>query len=401
MRFSILLFLLISISCQTKHTTLQHEAIPDALPGTFSYDRAFLKKHKEIIELVNNNSKLLIVPDYQARVMTSTANGDAGNSYGWINYSLIQSGELKSHMNPFGGEDRFWLGPEGGQYALYFKKGDPFDFEHWQTPASIDSEAFEIVSSDSIQAMFKKITSITNYVGFTFHLEIDRKVKLLDVVTIEQEFGISIGQLKAVAFQSENSITNVAEQQWTQQNGLPSIWILGMFIPSDKTVIVLPHEKTANKNKVTDNYFGAIPPERIKRKENLLLLKGDGKFRGKVGIAPSIAKNIVGSYAEEKKILTLVKYDLDKSGKYVNSKWEIQKEPFDGDVLNSYNDGPQADGSQMGPFYELESSSATKELKKGEKLYHRHITLHLEGDENALNQIAEKTLGVSLKKLQF
>ena len=30
-------------------------------------------------------------------------------------------------MNVFGGEDRFWLGPEGGQFALYFKAGDPFD----------------------------------------------------------------------------------------------------------------------------------------------------------------------------------------------------------------------------------------------------------------------------------
>ena len=37
-------------------------------------------------------------------------------------------------MNVFGGEDRFWLGPEGGQFALYFKPGDPFDLDHWQVP---------------------------------------------------------------------------------------------------------------------------------------------------------------------------------------------------------------------------------------------------------------------------
>jgi hypothetical protein len=30
-----------------------------------------------------------------------------------------------------GGEDRFWLGPEGGQYALYFNAGDPFDLDHY------------------------------------------------------------------------------------------------------------------------------------------------------------------------------------------------------------------------------------------------------------------------------
>ena len=37
-------------------------------------------------------------------------------------------------MNAFGGEDRLWLGPEGGQYSIFFRAGDPFDLEHWQTP---------------------------------------------------------------------------------------------------------------------------------------------------------------------------------------------------------------------------------------------------------------------------
>ena len=41
-------------------------------------------------------------------------------------------------MNVFGGEDRFWLGPEGGQYALYFKPDDPFDLDHWQVPDAFD-----------------------------------------------------------------------------------------------------------------------------------------------------------------------------------------------------------------------------------------------------------------------
>ncbi len=397
------LFVFLSlIACQTKKTPMQNEVITsDTLPGTFAYDRTFLKKNKDVIELGTKNARLLIVNDYQARVMTSTASGDAGNSYGWLNYSLIQSGELKPHINPFGGEDRFWLGPEGGQYALYFKKGDSFDFEHWQTPALIDTEPFDVVKADSTQASFKKSSTITNYQGFAFQIEIERKIKLLDEASIEQEFGISIGDLSAVAFQSENSITNTGKENWTRQNGLLSIWILGMFNPSNKTVIVLPYEKSPDKKKVTDNYFGTIPSERIKRTDSLLLLKGDGKFRGKVGVTPSIARNIAGSYDEEKRLLTLVKFDLDKNGAYVNSKWELQKEPYRGDVVNAYNDGPQADGSQLGPFYELESSSPAKELKKDEKLTHCHITLHLEGDETTLNQIAEKILGVSLKDLSF
>ena len=58
--------------------------------------------------------------------MTSTARGLKGRSYGWINHDLIASKEIQKQMNAYGGEDRFWLGPEGGQFSLFFKKGDPF-----------------------------------------------------------------------------------------------------------------------------------------------------------------------------------------------------------------------------------------------------------------------------------
>ena len=47
-------------------------------------------------------------------------------------------------MNVFGGEDRFWLGPEGGQYSLYFRGGDPFDLDHWQVPEAIDWGGWDV-----------------------------------------------------------------------------------------------------------------------------------------------------------------------------------------------------------------------------------------------------------------
>ena len=68
--------------------------------------------------------------------MTSTAGGDAGLSFGWINRELIASGKLLPHMNAFGGEDRFWMGPEGGQFSIFFAKGAKFEFADWFTPAA-------------------------------------------------------------------------------------------------------------------------------------------------------------------------------------------------------------------------------------------------------------------------
>ena len=402
MRPYTILLILVCFSCGVKKSN-QEKAEPEIpVQGTFGYDLDFISKYKDVIVLGGkaSSAKVLLVKDYQGRVMTSTANGTTGNSYGWINYNLIQSGETKQHMNPYGGEDRFWLGPEGGQYALYFKKGDPFDFDHWQTPTLIDIEHFEIMTSDSTHAVFRKSAGIVNYQGFQFVIDIQREVKLLSDEDIQLAFGVSIGNLKAVSFQSTNSITNAGQEDWTRKNGLVSIWILGMFNPSDRTVIALPHLGTGDSKEITDNYFGSIPSDRIVKNDSLLLLKADGKYRGKVGIAPSIAKNIVGSYDDEKHILTLVKFDLDSKGAYVNSKWETQKEPFRGDAVNSYNDGPVADGSQLGPFYELESSSPAVALKKGETLVHHSTTLHLEGDEMELNLVAEKILGISLKEMR-
>jgi len=77
--------------------------------------------------------------------------------------------------------------------------------------------------------------------------------------------------------------------------------------------------------------------------------------------------------------------------------WEVQKEPFAGDVVNSYNDGPPAPGAKpLGPFYELETSSPAAALPAGASLVHRHRTIHLTGDRAVLDTIASKALGVSL-----
>jgi hypothetical protein len=390
----ILFFFLISCT-QKKQNDSKVEVQP--LVGTFGYDINFIRKFKNAIVLgtQNSKSKVLVVADYQARVMTSTSGGDAGKSYGWINYKLIESGKIPSHIFPVGGEDRFWLGPEGGQYSIFFKKGDPFDFDHWQTPSLIDTESFDLISSDSLQATFQKKASITNYSGFTFDLGIQRKIQLLDSTSIAKEFGIS-SPTNFVAYQTENSIRNSGTKDWKKETGLLSIWILGMFNPSDHAMIILPHDQETKDSKVTTDYFGSIPAERLKQEKEFIVMKADGKYRGKLGVAPGIAKNVAGSYDADHHILTIVKFDLDKTADYVNSKWEKQQHPYKGDAVNAYNDGPLKEGGQLGPFYELESSSPARELKVGESITHRSITIHFEGDESKLDELAKSLLGISL-----
>src|SRR6185369_3369628 len=105
------------------------------------------------------------------------------------NRDLVASGKTLPHMTPYGGEDRLWLGPEGGQFSLYFKKGEPFDFEHWQTPAPLDTEAWKVIENFSSSERWPDIRNLgmlgvgmshamklTNHAGTTFELRIDRTV---------------------------------------------------------------------------------------------------------------------------------------------------------------------------------------------------------------------------------
>ncbi len=77
----------------------------------------------------------------------------------------------------------------------------------------------------------------------------------------------------------------------------------------------------------------------------------------------------------------------------------MQDDPFSGDVINSYNDGPLEDGSQMGPFYEIETSSPALALKSGESYTHIQRTYHFEGSVEKLDILAKKLLGVSIKEI--
>jgi len=111
---------------------------------------------------------------------------------------------------------------------------------------------------------------------------------------------------------------------------------------------------------------------------------------------------MLGSYTEDAQLLTIVVYTKPRGAtKYVNNSWELpQKEPYGGDSVNSYNDGPVEPGKPaLGGFYELESVSPAVALAPKGKLVHVHQTYHFVGSKEALDAIAKKVLGVSLSAL--
>jgi hypothetical protein len=339
--------------------------------------------------------------------MTSTLAGERGQSFGWVNRRFIAAGQDDPAFNNYGGEDRFWLGPEGGQFALWFRKGEAFDLGHWKTPAGFNTGCFELTSQGPRSAAMARQFEVTNYTGTKFSCAVKRVVSLLGPSQAAEHLGIPIPPaVRWVGLESDNTLVNAGRADWTRDGGLLSIWILGQFKPLPHGKVIVPFVPGAEAQlgpKATTNYFGEIPPERCRIGEDHLRFTCDGAFRSKLGISPARAKNVLGSFDPDANLLTIVQFNLPADAAslpYVNSLWELQDRPFAGDVINSYNDGEATPGAgQMGPFYEIETSSPAAELVPGEAIRHVHRTFHLTGPFEVLNNLAGRVLTVNLEQI--
>lgn len=387
------------------------QAQENGIMPTFGDEVDFLRQHGNIIVLSDEagDAQVAVSPLYQGRVMTSTVSGPEGPSFGWTHHELIASSQRQPHINAFGGEDRFWLGPEGGQFSIFFPLGATFDLEHWQTPEAIDWGAWDVIEQDNTSVSFRKPMEVANYSGTEFKLLVDREVRLLTGDEIAEVIGGELPEgVKSVGFQSDNKVTNRGEKPWEKETGLLSIWILGMFHPSASTTVIVPFQTNAAGGTgpiVNDAYFGKVPEARLKQwvrpQQGALFFRADGRHRSKIGLSPQRAKDVLGSYDEAAGVLTIVSFTMPAGElDYVNSMWEVQENPYGGDVVNSYSDGPAGpEGKPLGPFYELETSSPALALAPGESASHIHKTIHLVGSEEQLNTICQRVLGVSLAEV--
>jgi len=298
------------------------------------------------------------------------------------------------------------MGPEGGQFSIFFAKGAKFEFTDWFVPAVFDTSPYKVAKQSKDQAVFTAEFTLTNYSGTQFEVAVNRAVRLLDASAAWRRLGVKAAPgVSLVAYETDNKITNAGKNAWKKETGLLSIWILGMFTPSPSATIVVPIKPGPESElgvKVTSDYFGTVPADRLVVKDDVIYFSADGKYRSKIGINPKRAKGVSGSYDADNKVLTIVQYSLHAGvTDYVNSLWKLQDNPFSGDAANCYNDGPPTPGAKpMGPFFELESSSPAAELAPGKSLSHLHRTIHLSGPESALDGVARAMLGVSIADIK-
>jgi hypothetical protein len=395
----------IALAADTKGKTMNYGEVVD-----------FLAKHTQVDEVVDGDARVAICPEWQGRVMTSTCGGPNGQSFGFVNDDFINAGKSNLHFNNYGGEERLWLSPEGGQFSLWFapgKLGKEQNLDNWFTPPAFNEgpwHSFDIVKRPQMMTASMKFKNTT---GTQFHLDVARDVRLLERSDLTKLFGdsaaarIAAPGVKHVAYETDNELTNRGDAM-TREKGLVNIWILGMMNAGPETVVIVPYKPGGEAELgpvVKSDYFGTVPVERLQTLSEAVLLRADGNCRSKIGVSQRRVRNLVGSIDFQNHVLTLVHFSMPADPTkelYMSNQWGGPlAEPYRGDVMNSYNDGPPAPGKKgMGPFYEIESLSPARELKTGQSLSHKHATIHIQAEMPVLAALAKETLGVDLEKVK-
>lgn len=376
------------------------------VPGTFGYDLQYLSAKDNqlaVLKSADGQAQVIVSPAYQAKVFTSTAAGEEGQSLGYLNYKALDQTGFSEHMNGYGGENRLWIGPEGGRYSVFFQPGTEQVYANWYTPAPVDTEPWGVKEADTKSVAMAKEMEVANYMGSKLRLGIDRRVQLLESAeALSMLGGIPGAEVKMVAYTTENRLTNLNDFAWTRETGTVCLWVMDMFNTSPQALTVVPYHMGSEAylgRIVTSEYFGEIPANRLQVKDGLIFLKTDGRFRSKIGLNALRTKGISGNYDPVSGRLTVSTFDVNKQAAYLNQEWDTTKDPAVGDIFNGYNDGPLEDGSIMGPFLELESASPGAFIYPGESLTHHHQVFHFTGEAAALTAITEVLFGISVDEL--
>lgn len=348
-----------------------------------------LFNNKTAFELTNNSgdSRVLVSPFYQGRILTSSYNNIEGLSNGWINENA-----LTDTTKSIGGEERLWIGPLGSQFSFYFQQIQPLHDDNWKVPATIDAEPYKVIYKSNSNVELYKTMQLTNYIGTTFNIEINRNISILSKENIQKNLNIEVdNSTKFVAFETKHKLKNIDTVTWKKHTGLAGLWSAGMY-PGDDSVVIIPLKNNGTKHNVL-TYLAPIDSTRFIVKNNTVLFKTDGQYRSKIGIPPQFAPAVYGCYSKLNNKLTIIQYKKETDSLYSNSQVSIQDTPYKGEAIPIYNNGSD--------FFELESNAPLKVLKPNETTTHWQRVYHFNASKNTLNKLSKKLLGFDLNSAKF
>jgi hypothetical protein len=360
--------------------------------------------HAIVLNAQRSPASVLLAPELVGRVMCSTFDRNGGLANAWINKTAIQLGKVDPVFNNFGGEERFWLAPEGGPFGLEFGKKES-KFENYCVQPGMSTIAYKVSAQDDKSAVMEADLCLENHNGTQFELRVQRRISLVESCPYTQAAG---GIIELAGFQSENTVLNIGTKAWTKAGGTISMWCLGQLLEHPHLSIIVPVRPgwgAESSPPTVDEYFkdfcidGKFPSNRRANFDSFVLLKADGAVRGKVGIKRERAAGRLGSYDPDANCLTIVDHDFYPELEYPTGFWKDYENAFDGDALSVYIDGPEYPGGRLGVSYELETLSPALFLRPQEEFSYRNRTFHLRGNPQDLEVISQRFLGPSLSQI--
>ena len=175
---------------------------------TFQNDVDYISKYATVHVLADGDARVAASPQLMGRIMTATFAGKRAPSLGYINRENIAKGDTDPVFNNHGGADRLWFGPEGGQFSIFFKKGQKQELANWTVPKGMDAGGMTVTSKSETSVSMQRDIKLINASETGINLLAQRTVRLVKPETAEKDLGVSLDGTKLVGYESVNKITN-------------------------------------------------------------------------------------------------------------------------------------------------------------------------------------------------
>jgi len=345
---------------------------------------------------------VVVVPSLAGRVLCTGSAGLVGPTDSYILEDQIRKGPIQTGpgviWNNVGGEERIWLGPEGGPHALFFSPGAAQRIENYWIPSALDLAPFQVtdVHRNGQYVTISAPASLNNYAGTHFDLEITRRIEILD------DCPFSAGAYPEFAFtgfESRTWVRNTGTQAWTRDSGALSIWTIGQFPGRRQTVVLLPFQPGAEAELgppiSMDDYLRMFYPEHPPRREEIGRLgehcfqfRANGDVMAKAELPTRRCLGRIASLDPDRLEMRIVQASVYPTLDYACSfVLPTTADPYSGGAMSSFSAARNLDEQS---YYELESLSPALFLGPGETFCHVSRTYHLRGDEQTIMEICRR-----------
>jgi hypothetical protein len=320
--------------------------------ATFINDVTFLKRHTEVIVLESSriaSGRAVACPELDGCIVTSTAAGAGGRSFGWINRPLVASGhdgDGASH----GGEDCLSVLLEGAE--------------------SLENAPFNVSLRSSERTILRKTLAVPHDAAPPVDVEIVRELRILEGDDPGKLLGVLPGEgVRWVGFQSRNTVRRTRLGEASEHPVRLRLEIVGRFLSTPSTRIALPRRGPLGSGTV--------------------YLQAEGSRRQETGLPQRFTRGLAGAYDPRHGVLTIIQFSVHE----------------DGD-LSSQTVAPLADeavtvlaparGASEVSFFEIRTATPPLDLRPLRSVLHVRSTFHFQGSRGDLDKISRGALNVGL-----